>query len=135
IQRAIELKKKDPIMCYWCLYFTAKQGVAAKGGKETRPFLFAVLELLEKSTLASISDAVASDDAGSAYIESFALKLFNMADNEDRKSRATKSTAKKFLAAANFLELLSVFEVPDQTENEAKIRYFKWKAADIAKSI
>ena len=30
------------------LYFTAKQGVAAKGGKETRPFLFAVLELLEK---------------------------------------------------------------------------------------
>lgn len=30
------------------LYFAAKQGVAAKGGKETRPFLFAVLELLEK---------------------------------------------------------------------------------------
>lgn len=33
------------------LYFAAKQGVAAKGGKETRPFLFAVLELLEKVRL------------------------------------------------------------------------------------
>jgi hypothetical protein len=27
-----------------------------------------------------------------------------------------RSTAKKFLAAANFLELLSVFDVPDQSE-------------------
>ena len=71
-----------------------------------------------------------------------------------------RSTAKKFLAAANFIELLSVFDVPNQSEvrsdlsgnphpldlflkcsstpspqNETKIRYSKWKAADIAKAI
>lgn len=112
------------------LYFAAKQGVAAKGGKETRPFLFAVLGLLEKvssylepslvrlvlllrnfrdvsvsrdrvlidghlcvqtkTALTGHSDAVATDEAGSAYIENFALRVFNMADNEDRRGKASK---------------------------------------------
>jgi vacuolar protein sorting-associated protein VTA1 len=37
----------------------------------------------------SDNDAVA-DDAGAAYIENFALRVFNMADNEDRKEKATR---------------------------------------------
>ncbi|KAF9512288.1 hypothetical protein BS47DRAFT_1091098 [Hydnum rufescens UP504] len=135
VQRALELKTKDPIMCYWCLYFSAKHGVAAKGGKECRPFLFDLMDTLEKlkQELKS-NDAIATDEAGSAYIENFALKVFNLADNEDRKGKASRSTAKKFLAAANFLELLTIFDVGDQSENEEKIRYSKWKAADIAKA-
>ena len=52
---------------------------------------------------------------------------------------ALRATAKKFLAAANFLEVLSVFtptsDVPTTTINvPEKIRYAKWKAADIAKA-
>lgn len=52
-----------------------------------------------------------------------------------------RGTAKKFLAAANFLEILRTFDkekpdavtpTPDSTEE--KIRYAKWKAADIAKA-
>ncbi|KAI0963913.1 hypothetical protein AcW1_000866 [Taiwanofungus camphoratus] len=47
-------------------------------------------------------------------------------------------TAKKFLAAANFLELLRIFEkdrdLAADTSSEDKIRYAKWKAADIAKA-
>jgi vacuolar protein sorting-associated protein VTA1 len=67
-----------------------------------------------------------------------------------------RATAKKFLAAANFLEVLKIFPksesldsvrrrqsltIPDSPceytspQNEEKIRYAKWKAADIAKSL
>lgn len=67
-----------------------------------------------------------------------------------------RSTAKKFLAAANFLELLSVFDKSSESQtvshcciigigvhsshykliqNDEKIRYAKWRAADIAKAI
>ena len=45
-------------------------------------------------------------------------------------------TAKKFLAAANFLEVLSVVSTstPPTINVPEKIRYAKWKAADIAKA-
>jgi vacuolar protein sorting-associated protein VTA1 len=45
-------------------------------------------------------------------------------------------TAKKFLAAANFLEVLSIVStsMPATIDIPEKIRYAKWKAADIAKA-
>ena len=42
-----------------------------------------------KASLAN-NDAVADDDAGAAYIENFALRVFTMADNEDRREQATR---------------------------------------------
>lgn len=42
-----------------------------------------------KGSLAD-NDAVTDDEAGAAYIENFALRVFNMADNEDRKEQATR---------------------------------------------
>lgn len=65
----------------------------------------------------------------------------------------TRSTAKKFLAAANFFEVLNVFLKTDISDNvscrrdgfsggicltytqvDGKVKYAKWKAADIAKA-
>lgn len=98
------------------------------------------------------NDAIDSDVASAAYVENFALKVFGMADNEDRSGNATRGTAKKFMAAVNFLEVLRVFDNADISEsvsvvsdyflatftkcrqNDDKIRYAKWKAADIAKA-
>lgn len=57
----------------------------------------------------SDNDAATSNEAGSAYIENFALKVFVGADNEDRAGKADRGTARKFLASANFLELLDIF--------------------------
>lgn len=49
-----------------------------------------------------------------------------------------RATAKKFLAAANFLEVLAVFQSNEGSamtvDVPEKIRYAKWKAADIAKA-
>ena len=73
------------------------------------------------------NEAVSDDAAASAYVDNFASKLFSQADNEDRSGKGTRCvqgnpasdtgpdryvrrlTAKKFLAAANFFELLSIF--------------------------
>ncbi|KIM71758.1 hypothetical protein PILCRDRAFT_830160 [Piloderma croceum F 1598] len=137
LQRADELQVQDPLMAYWCAYYAAQIGISLKA-KSTgaRDLLFELLAVLEgmKQELGP-SDAVNIESVSSAYVENFALKVFGMADNEDRKGEATRSTAKKFLAAANFLEVLKIFpKTPMSDSSEEKIRYSKWKAADIAKA-
>ncbi|KAH9486495.1 Vacuolar protein sorting-associated protein VTA1-like protein [Psilocybe cubensis] len=137
IQRAEELKSQDPIVSYWCAYYAAQVGISLKAhSSAARDLLFALLNALEHMKAAiGANDAIDIESVSSAYIENFALKVFANADNEDRSGRASRSTAKKFLAAANFLEVLKTFSKSDVSEsNEEKIRYAKWKAADIAKA-
>ncbi|TDL28545.1 DUF605-domain-containing protein [Rickenella mellea] len=137
VQRADELRNKEPIMAYWCLYYAAQTGLDLKSQQPgAREYLFNLITYLEdlKKEIGA-NDAIDHESAGAAYVENFALKVFGVADNEDRTGKATRSTAKKFLAAANFLELLKVFVKSNNAQvNEEKIRYSKWKAADIAKA-
>ncbi|KAI5898025.1 DUF605-domain-containing protein [Schizophyllum commune H4-8] len=137
LQRAEELRTKDPIMTYWCAYYAAQVGIALKAkDNASRAMLFELLTLLEKmKEEIGANDAIDLEAASSAYVENFALKVFTMADNEDRRGHATRSTAKKFLAAANFLEILKTFKPEYVDYHEDKIRYAKWKASDIAKAI
>ncbi|KAH8835494.1 Vta1 like-domain-containing protein, partial [Flagelloscypha sp. PMI_526] len=137
LQRADELKAKDPVMAYWCAYYAAQVGISLKSKDPAgRELLFTLITKLEQMKAeASPSDAIEQEAASSAYVENFALKVFAMADNEDRRGEGTRSTAKKFLAAANFLEVLKIFPTSELSEtNDDKIRYAKWKAADIAKA-
>ncbi|KAF9897476.1 hypothetical protein BX616_005531, partial [Lobosporangium transversale] len=80
------------------------------------------------------NEAISSDLVGYAHIENFALKIFSRADDEDRAGQGSQKTAKNFVAAANFLELLKVFGDID-SEVEAKIKYSKWRAAEIVKAL
>ncbi|TFY63136.1 hypothetical protein EVJ58_g3422, partial [Rhodofomes roseus] len=143
IQRANELFTTDPVMSYWCAYYAAQIGITLRAkATVSRAYLINLLDALErlKSQIGD-NDAVHDESAASAYVENFALKVFAMADNEDRQGDASRGTAKKFLAAANFLEILRTFDkerpdtaspAPDSAEE--KIRYAKWKAAEIAKA-
>ena len=70
----------------------------------------------------------------------FALKVFDLADAEDRMGMANKNTAKTFYAAATFLEILAQFypdddESEDRQEEKKRMVYAKWKATDILKAI
>ncbi|KAF9015645.1 Vta1 like-domain-containing protein [Cyathus striatus] len=137
LQRAEELKSQDPIIAYWCAYYAAQVGISLKArDTAARDLLFSLLGVLERMKQEiGPSDAVDIEAASAAYVENFALKVFTIADNEDRSGRAARSTAKKFLAAANFLEVLKTFPKTEvQESNEEKIRYAKWKAVDIAKA-
>ncbi|KAG8967362.1 hypothetical protein FRC03_010107 [Tulasnella sp. 419] len=150
LQRAQELKVKDPTMSYWCSYYAVQQGVHLKPrDKNSRNYLVKLMAPLEAVREDRGSNVVLDNDAACVYIEDFALRVFDAADNEDRRDAASRGTAKKFLAAANFLELLRVFEENGPlgassskdpatksaySQHREKIRYAKWKAADIAKA-
>jgi vacuolar protein sorting-associated protein VTA1 len=79
-------------------------------------------------------DAIEVETASAAFVENFALKVFQSADNEDRRGAVTRSvylfkvpayhlilftrtTAKKFLAASNFLEVLKTFPKAEVSES------------------
>ncbi|KAI6047931.1 Vta1 like-domain-containing protein [Pisolithus marmoratus] len=138
LQRAEELVEPEPVIAYWCAYYAAQVGISLKAkDAASRTLLFGLLTALERlKNEIGPNDAIDIEAASAAYVENFALKVFEAADDEDRAGRATKSTAKKFLAASNFFEVLKVFpksEISDAAE--AKLRYAQWKAADIAKAL
>lgn len=140
LQRAEEVKSADPVIAYWCTYYAAQLGIALKlKDNAARTFLFDLLGRLEtmKSEIGP-NDAIDDESASSAYVENFAIRVFAAADSEDRRGNATPATAKKFLAAANFLEVLNTFtQSSDATTTinvPEKIRYSKWKTVDITRA-
>ncbi|KAF9654179.1 DUF605-domain-containing protein [Thelephora ganbajun] len=137
LQRADELKSQEPIVAYWALYHAAQVGIAARvKDPAAKGYLLPLLTLLEKMKKEiGHDDAIDNDVAAAAYVENFALRVFEMTDSEDRAGKATRGTAKKFLVAANLLELLQVFDKVNVSDSvDDKIRYAKWKATDIAKA-
>lgn len=73
-------------------YHAAQLGISLKV-KDTpsRVFLLDLLDLLERMK-AEIgpNDAIDNESVASAYVENFALRVFAVADNEDRKGNATR---------------------------------------------
>jgi vacuolar protein sorting-associated protein VTA1 len=88
LQRADELKSQDPIMAYWCAYYAAQVGISIKAkDNPSRDVLFSLLGILERLKKdIGPNDAIDLEAASSAYVENFALRVFAMADNEDRSS-------------------------------------------------
>ncbi|RKP02351.1 hypothetical protein CXG81DRAFT_10897, partial [Caulochytrium protostelioides] len=137
LQRAQELKDREPVINYYCIYYALKLALELKlRTPDAQQYLLNLMDHLEvqKKALAADKEAVANDLVGYAHVENFALRIFMAADNEDRAGRASRKTAKAFLAASIFLEILRVFKELDDETTE-KIRYAKWKAADIAKAL
>ncbi|KAJ3185423.1 hypothetical protein HDU87_000042 [Geranomyces variabilis] len=136
LQRAAELQAKEPIVAYYCKFFAAKLALERASRTDSeKQYLLAIMQELEqdKKNLAG-NEAITNDVVGYAHVENFALRIFFNADTEDRDGRASKKTAKTFLAASMFLELLKVFGEVD-AEVKDKIRYSKFKAGDIIKAL
>ncbi|KAI5451314.1 hypothetical protein NCC49_001909 [Naganishia albida] len=146
LRRARELRKADPVMSYWCCFSAASASMRLPGKRshEANKFLMNLLDVLEqmKSSLVDPTSGVehstiTDEAAGSAYVENFAMKVFLQADDEDRAGKASKATIRKFVVAAQFMEVLRCFEAPNgmRDELEQKQQYARWKAADIAKAL
>ncbi|KAI8064169.1 Vta1 like-domain-containing protein [Gongronella butleri] len=137
IQRGEELKEREPIVSYYATYYAVKLALQqGPNTPDTKLYISHLLDGLEqtKKGLGDNNEAITSDLVGYAHLENFALKVFVNADNEDRAGKASKKTAKTFLASSVFLELLKTFG-PIEPEVESKIKYAKWKAADIMKAL
>ncbi|KAK9897157.1 DUF605-domain-containing protein [Cystobasidium minutum MCA 4210] len=136
LTRAKELATRDPVMAYWCKFMAAKLALDQLDSldDDAKAALEGVMDDLEESkSKLSDNELVTDDTAGSAYIYNFASRVFDGADATDRNGKATRATAKEFLAASNFFEILSIFG-PLETDVNEKITYAKWKASSIAKA-
>ncbi|KAJ3374914.1 hypothetical protein GGF31_005636 [Allomyces arbusculus] len=137
IQRAREMAPRDPAIAYWCKMHAVRQALQlASTVPQIKPWLLAAMDALEaeKKSLAG-NELISNETAAFAHIETFALKIFAAADREDRADRASMRTAKTFLAACNYFEVLSVFPPPLDEATLDKIKYAKWKATDIVKAL
>lgn len=72
--------------------------------------------------------------AAHAYVEQFALEVFNRADMTMNANKVTRQTADTFQAAATFLELTQIWNPPD-AETAARIKFAKYHALRIVKAI
>eukprot|EP00762_Andalucia_godoyi_P005961 ANDGO_00020.mRNA.1 Protein HOMOLOG OF MAMMALIAN LYST-INTERACTING PROTEIN 5 len=137
LSRAEEVENRDPRMAYFCRQYAAQLGVelhqSNRGNKEVAAFLGRLLEKLEteKETLASAG--ILPDD-GLAYVKGFSMKIFMAADDADRAGTRTMGTAKSFFASSTFFEVCGLFGTVESAVKE-KIRYSKWRAAEIAKGL
>jgi len=64
------------------------------------------------------------------HVEKFAARVFDIADTEDRAGNANKNTAKTFLSASQYIEVMKQFGELSEEWRE-KQKYAKWKAVDI----
>jgi vacuolar protein sorting-associated protein VTA1 len=110
LQRAEELVDSEPVVAYWCkgihdvqlhhiahemyvgAYYAAQVGIKLKAkDNASRTLLLNLLNALERmKSQIGPSDAIAIEAASAAYVENFALRIFRMADDEDREGHATR---------------------------------------------
>jgi len=92
---------------YWAVQYAISLGLK---DADVNVYLAGLLDSLEKQKLSMPGvEALTDDVVGKAYMENFAGNIFSKADDEERSKKATRATATKFLAAAQFMEVLRCF--------------------------
>ncbi|PRP86698.1 Vacuolar protein sorting-associated protein VTA1-like protein [Planoprotostelium fungivorum] len=134
-KQATILQKHDPVTAYYCGTYGVQEGVSlrskvAPNDPAVKKFLLDSMDYLDdrKSQLGG------QLENGQDKVMSTAMKAFNAADNQDRSGQATKETAATFLTSSILLQVLTQFG-PLSPEVSEKIKYAKWKAADIMNAI
>ncbi|CAB9516220.1 protein sorting-associated protein VTA1 homolog [Seminavis robusta] len=141
IRRAEELDKdtgvaESRLVAYYCRQYAVHLGIPlASASPAAKTCLGVLLGTLETEKPAM--DNFTRDEA-KFLCQSFAERVFNKADEEDRQGVANKGTAKTFYAAASFLQILDQFLEegdPEADEIKKKVVYSKWKSTEILKAI
>lgn len=121
-------------MTYWCEYYILQQIIAKGLQDEISSYAVQLMDKLENAKAENAeNDAIVDDVAAKAYIENFALQTFGRADETQRTNKVTKQTADTFMAAATFMDLLSIWGEVDR-EIAAKSKFAKYHATRILKA-
>ncbi|KAJ1894405.1 hypothetical protein LPJ81_005162, partial [Coemansia sp. IMI 209127] len=137
IQRAHEVAKVDPVVSYFCKYYAVRRAIGKSSREEeSQAYLATLMDQLEleKGQLEG-HESMKDDETASAHCSLFGLRIFFKADAEDREGRAGKVTARNFIVASQFLQIVTSFGDPLPESISEKIKYAKWRAAEILKAI
>jgi len=143
VRRADELVRDETnpesvLVAYYCRQYAVVTGIPLATTTDAKLALSAILDMIEEDK-AVMANFTKEESYG--VCRSFAIKVFDKADGDDRAGTPGKRTAKAFYAAASFLDVLKQFTEEDgrdedaATEEEKKSFYAKWKATDILKAI
>mmetsp|Transcript_5108 Transcript_5108/g.13707 ORF Transcript_5108/g.13707 Transcript_5108/m.13707 type:complete len:462 (+) Transcript_5108:83-1468(+) len=127
-----ELESVNPLVAYYCVLHAADKALAIRDHSSTEEKQF-VMQLLTECEQRQ-SKIRGDKESHRAEVEEFALRVFKDADDEDRAGRADKNTAKRFFAAATFLEVCETFGEPP-TDMVEKRRYAMKKTSMILQAI
>ncbi|XP_035687596.1 vacuolar protein sorting-associated protein VTA1 homolog isoform X2 [Branchiostoma floridae] len=132
LKTATDHDKRDPVIAYYCRLYSMQTAMKIDSkSPDCRGFLIKLMDQLEqmKSQLQG-TEAITNEVVGQAHVESYALKMFLFADNQDRAANFNKSVVKSFYTASMLFDVLQVFG--ELSEDLIKHRkYARWKSAYI----
>ncbi|RPA96183.1 DUF605-domain-containing protein [Choiromyces venosus 120613-1] len=138
VQRGNQLRTVEPVIAYYCYFWSIKQILANnlhQASTACTAWTADLMDELEKRKEELKDKDIINDDiAAQAYVENFALKVFENGAKVVTAGKATSTTQDTLLAAACFLELVKIFAEPD-AEIQQKIKFAKFHAARIWKAI
>ncbi|CUS12176.1 unnamed protein product [Tuber aestivum] len=140
IHRGNQLRSVDPVIAYYCYFWSVKQILANNLHQASTACTTWTADLMDelerrKEELKD-KDIIGDDVAAQAYVENFALKIFENGAKVVAAGKATSTTRDTLLAAVCFLELVKIFAEPDAEEQiQQKIKFAKFHAARIWKAV
>ncbi|KAF1969906.1 DUF605-domain-containing protein [Bimuria novae-zelandiae CBS 107.79] len=139
IQRAQQLEPYKPFISYWLRFYVIQKIIGAglhTADSECTVYTTNMMDKLEQTKDANPNeDALFDETAAQAYCEQFALTTFAKGEKDMTANSVTKGTADTLLAAATFLEMLTIWKQNPEPEIKSKQKFAKYHAARILKSI
>uniref|UniRef100_A0A8D8V8G2 Vacuolar protein sorting-associated protein VTA1 homolog n=2 Tax=Cacopsylla melanoneura TaxID=428564 RepID=A0A8D8V8G2_9HEMI len=129
---AAEHDSRDVTVSYWCRLHALQTALKIdKSSDGAKMMLLKLMDWLEQEKKTHRdNDTIMNETAAQAYIENYALKLFQWADAMDRSATFNKNVVKAFYTASILMDVLQTFgDLSDGIEQNKK--YAKWKAAYI----
>lgn len=138
---AKQYEAKEPIVSFYVYMHAMQSGMGlAKGDKSAKGYLGTLIDRMEGIKKHAIErdpsskEAFSDDTVGQAHLEDAALKLFALADNQDRAGNFHKNMIKQFYTSSFLFGALTQFGELSEDIIE-KQKYAKYKAADIARCL
>lgn len=132
IDRANELKGRDPVVAYHCRLYALDEAMKVKASIPKQDMGY-ILGLMDECEAEKKSIGEIPDDA-QFQVENFGQQLFQNADDADRNGQSNLQTAKVFKAASYVLEATAQFgELP--ADISEKIKYAKYRTVEIARAV
>ncbi|KAF7246085.1 hypothetical protein EG68_11791 [Paragonimus skrjabini miyazakii] len=120
---------RDVIVAYYCRLCAFQKGFELDSSSpEAKAHLSKLMTRLEEMKAQNRSvDGIANETIGLAHVESYALRLFQVAYEKDCNADFSKSTVQSFLTAGVLLDVATTLGQPTDELEKAR-KYAKWKA-------
>ncbi|CRL06428.1 CLUMA_CG019488, isoform A [Clunio marinus] len=128
---AIEHDQRDLVVAYWARIYSLQLGIKAAKQPDEKAFLLTLMDWLENVKKANRdNDSITTETVAQAYLENYAHKLFQYADQQDRASNFGKNVVKAFYTTSMLYDIITTFGELSEEAVQCR-KYAKWKAAYI----